>query len=145
MKFSALLVGASLVVTSFSAHAFDFGTVFGSSKKKPATTMRAYDTNMDDSAMPHDMEYDSTAGMNRYSTATTSDEITLSLAAERLGVPNEYMPQLQALYEKYKSSGSLMKEDIRQYDGLDNWVEQKPGLNNEIFASALTGFFAAHN
>lgn len=68
----------------------------------------------------------------------------ISLAATKLGVPAEYVPHIETLYNLYVSKGNVASEDVKSTKGLAGWVDSSPKFDASTFAVALNQLFAAN-
>ena len=139
MKITRSLCAIALVaVIAQPVHAFDLGGLFGSKSESQTQS---------DSAAGQllNQGIDAVAGEGTSNIVNGNVNPLVAMAANRLGVPNSLLPQLQALYDTYLGSGEVTQSDVTARPGLESWLGNKPGLNAETFATALNGLFATSN
>lgn len=87
---------------------------------------------------------DTNSIVSSLSNSLTNEQLNplVTLAATQLGVPSEYLPQLQALYQIYKDRGNLISADILSMKTLTNWLNSTEALDPTSLANNLNTIFS---
>lgn len=64
------------------------------------------------------------------------------LAAKQLGIPAQYTPQLQNLYNQFKGTGTLTDANVSAQPGISSWLNKKPALDASTLAAGLSTIFS---
>jgi hypothetical protein len=112
----------SLALAS-NSYAFSFGDIFGT--EKPAAT----------SGLTVDSVVNAVSG--------NMANPVITLAANQLGIPAQYVPHIETLYNLYMNKGSLVAKDISSTKGLNSWVESTDKFSAASLASSLVSVFAS--
>lgn len=67
----------------------------------------------------------------------------ITLAANQLGIPAQYVPHIETLYNLYMNKGSLAAKDVSSTSGLNSWVESTDKFSAASLASSLVSVFAS--
>ena len=115
------------------AYAISLGDVVGSA------------TSTESSTNPLDKGIDSIAGEGTSNILNGKVSPEVALAGKQLGIPAEYLPQIQELYDSYKGTGSVTTEDVASKEGLSSWLDGTPNLDAGALATGLSTIFAGSN
>ena len=65
----------------------------------------------------------------------------IALAAQTLGIPSEYIPQIEMLYKLYVNKGKIASSDVASTQGLNNWVKSSADFDYSSLATGLNNIF----
>ncbi len=95
-----------------------------------------------DISNPLDQRIDSIAGEGTSDMLNGAVSPEVALAGKQLGIPAEYYPQLQQLYDRYRGDGSVTAKDVMAQDGLSGWLSDTPDMDAGSLANNLSAIFS---
>ena len=129
-RYFLVLTFCAVSAISNSSHAFSFNDIL--SPSGDANNTKASGTVALDSVT------------NALAASATINPL-VSLAANQLGIPAEYVPQIQKLYELYSAKGELVSGDVTSMENLTSWLNSAAtNLNPTTLANGLNQVFSAN-
>lgn len=124
------LTFCTLTAIATSSHALSLNDVLGGSSDSSDKTTTAGTPNID--------------SITSAAIGDSTINPLVTLAANQLGIPSEYIPQIQQLYELYSEKGDLVSSDILSIDNLANWLSSAAtNLDADTLANGLNRIFDA--
>lgn len=123
-----------------AANAIDLGGLFGGNSKNETTTQSQSTQDVfGNAARGH---IDSVAGAGTTDTLTGKTNPIIGIVLNQLGIPSQYAPQIQALYQNFASDGNVTATEVNNQQGLSRWLGTQPSMDAPGLATALTSLFS---
>ena len=131
-------IGITALLTAPATHAIDLGGLFGNKTTEQSDTSSAQDT-LGNAARSR---IDSFAGQGATDTLTGKTNPIIGIVLNQLGIPSQYAPQIQSLYQNFTSDGDVTATEVNNQQGLSKWLGNQPSMDASGLATALTSLFS---
>lgn len=136
---STSLVAVLAVTVPHTAQSFSLKDLAGQANKQANEGGQGNPANANDML---NQGIDSIAGEGTAAIINGDVSPEVALAVKQLGIPAQYTPQVQALYDNFRGTGTVTATEVNQQPGLGGWLQQKEGLSASALAKGLTMLFS---